>query len=307
MYRVLVLLSTYNGEKFLSDQILSILNQKDVDISIIVRDDGSSDRTKEILKDFECNHSNIHVSLGENLGFVRSFTELVGMAVNNKTYDYYAFSDQDDVWHPDKLKTACKKLSESNKEFPCLYTSNSRLIDEDSNEIGVFHEQCPIYTRQNIMVYGTEQGCSMVFNRKALEMYNSNPPIRAWHDRWMLLICAYLGSYFYDHHTLFDYRIHSHNTLYKRERSFIKKLKDDIEYLLTLKRCVLNYEIAQEFFDLFHSNLKDEDVVLFRRYIGYRKSITHKILLLFYLKNPQQKLSLFRKLRSKIGIILNKL
>lgn len=307
MFRILILMSTYNGESYLHKQIKSILEQEHVDVSLMVRDDGSFDHTKQILADYASHFPNIKVVYGDNMGFVQSFTELANLAWNKAPYDFYAFADQDDEWYPNKLEKACGVLSERNHETPNLFTSNSELIDDHSDKIGVFHQTSPYYTRQNIMVYGAEQGCSMVFNRKALEMYHSYPPISAWHDRWMLLICAYLGNYIYDHTPLFGYRIHSGNTLYRKNGSLCQRIKEDIVYIFTSKRYVANYEIASEFFSLFETRMNEEDKKLFRRYIGYRKRLLCKIALLFKLDNPQQDLPFLLKMRSKIGIIRNKL
>ena len=101
--KVCVLISTYNGEKFLDEQIASILAQKGVEVDILVRDDGSSDMTCSLLERWQ-KEGKLKWYKGENLGFARSFMNLLKTA---SVYDYYAFCDQDDVWLPEKLKKAC--------------------------------------------------------------------------------------------------------------------------------------------------------------------------------------------------------
>lgn len=99
---VTVLMSTYDGENFLRDQIESILNQEDVYVHLIVRDDGSKDRTINILEEYQ-SRGKLEWYSGKNLGSARSFLNLVSKSPDN---EYYAFSDQDDVWFSKKLKRA---------------------------------------------------------------------------------------------------------------------------------------------------------------------------------------------------------
>ena len=94
MKKVIILLSAYNGEKYIREQIKSIINQTYSEIKIYVRDDGSKDQTPQILKEF-ADEGMIKLYLGENIGFVKSFLWLVK---NCENADYYAFADQDDVW-----------------------------------------------------------------------------------------------------------------------------------------------------------------------------------------------------------------
>ena len=94
MNKVQVLLSTYNGEKYIKEQIESILNQEGVEVSLLIRDDGSSDRTIEIVKKISEQNNNIILFKGQNMGPARSFMDLVK---KSDEVDYYAFADQDDV------------------------------------------------------------------------------------------------------------------------------------------------------------------------------------------------------------------
>ena len=97
MKKVQVLLSTYNGEKYLKEQLDSIIAQKGVDVHILARDDGSKDDTIKILEGYE----NIDIIKGSNIGVCKSFFELIN---KSGEYDYYSFADQDDVWDCDRNK-----------------------------------------------------------------------------------------------------------------------------------------------------------------------------------------------------------
>lgn len=125
---VSVLMSTYNGAKYIREQIDSILNQKDVNVELLIRDDGSSDNTAEICKEYQKKNTNIRFYQGENIGVGKSFMELLKKAPEA---DYYSFSDQDDVWLEDKLSRAVKMI----KIAEC-----SRELSQDRNErVGVFN------------------------------------------------------------------------------------------------------------------------------------------------------------------------
>lgn len=93
--KVIVLMSTYNGEKYLKEQIDSILNQVKVEVFLMIRDDGSSDNTIAILKEYERQNRNIKIIKGKNIGVGNSFMQLL---YNSAEAEYYAFADQDDVW-----------------------------------------------------------------------------------------------------------------------------------------------------------------------------------------------------------------
>ena len=109
MKTVYVMLSSYNGEKYIAEQIDSILHQTGVSVTLAIRDDGSSDGTGEILRRYASENENVKVAFGENVGYAKSFFELI--KTSPEGFDYYALSDQDDVWTEDKLKSTCVWLS----------------------------------------------------------------------------------------------------------------------------------------------------------------------------------------------------
>ena len=284
---VLVLMSTYNGERFLKEQIDSILSQRGVDVRLLVRDDGSKDLTCSILSEYASKHKNIEYRACENVGFVRSFSALVEMALEVESpVDFYAFADQDDIWMPEKLATACSALTGKDASKPHLFTSNSMQIDAAGNEIGLFHKgPQPKFRKGNVLVFGTEQGCSMVFNRKAAELYSSCEPKLTWHDRWLYHICYFLGSVTYHHNPLFYYRRHENNALANHHAGSLEGEQSKIVRvyrILFVEPPVTNHvEMAKEFYDHFSSKLDGSDRRLFERFIVCRKSIISKIYMLF--------------------------
>jgi rhamnosyltransferase len=237
--------------------------------------------------DYSLKHQNIEVKACENVGFVKSFSALVNMAVNlDIDVDYYAFADQDDIWMPNKLATACDVLATKDNSKPNLFTSNSMQVDAEGRELELFHKGPePKFRKGNVLVFGTEQGCSMVFNRKAVDIYSEHEPSLTWHDRWMYHICYFLGSVTYDHQPLFYYRRHEKNALANHKAGGLEGEPSKIVRvyrILFVEPPVTNHvEMAQEFYDHFALRLKKEDQKLFRRFIICRKSLVSKIYMLF--------------------------
>lgn len=273
------MLSTYNGEQYLKKQILSIITQETVKIKLVVRDDGSTDNTKEILCSFASKYDNIEILFEENVGFVKSFTRLVNHVVYKYGKEYYfAFADQDDIWYPNKLITASTCLSRYSSETPSLFCSNSYLINSNNEIVGRFRKNYPRFTRGNVIFYGTFQGCSMVFNYAALKEYDTHPPILAYHDRWMYLICHFLGNVIYDNSPLFGYRIHESNVVGT-------KVKEDtiMQDLAKLHRKKKNQNrvVIERFVDCWGLRMKSSDLDNINVYFSYPESWISKMKLLF--------------------------
>ena len=287
MYSVLVLMSTYNGDSYLEEQIESILNQEGVNVFILIRDDGSSDKTCAIIEHYLRRNSNISLERGENVGFVKSFSKLLEMArMSNISADYYAFSDQDDIWFNNKLLLACQNLASCDNSKPNLFTSNSMLINSEGKELYLFHKgnSCS-YGRGSVLLYGTEQGCSMVFNRRAVEFYCQNMPKQTWHDRWMFFICFYLGNFFYYNQPLFYYRVHGGNTLANDRIGFWRYIKKQFSSFL---KKPLHLLMAEEFYSAFNEYISTSDKSYFITYFSYRYNLLSKFKLLFFyeFRNP---------------------
>ena len=159
-------------------------------------------------------------------------------------------------------------------------------IDAEGNELELFHKGPePKIRKGNVLVFGTEQGCSMVFNRKAMELYAECEPQLTWHDRWLYHICYFLGSVTYDHQPLFYYRRHENNALANHHAGSLEGEPSKIVRvyrILFVEPPVTNHvEMAKEFYDHFAPRLNTADRKLFRRFIVCRKSIVSKIYMLF--------------------------
>lgn len=212
--KVCILMSTYNGEKYIRMQLDSILNQKNIEPVIIVRDDCSTDHTIHILNEYE-KLGKIKVIKGqERLGPALSFMSLL---YDSPSYDYYGFSDQDDIWKPEKILKAVEKLNDRN--MPALYCSN-QTIYSNGREIGKRFINLPNFSLVNTICGNSLSGCTMIFNRELRDILireESRPSIEVlrirMHDVWIVLAALITGQVIYDDNSYIDYRIHNENTV----------------------------------------------------------------------------------------------
>lgn len=212
MKEVQVLLSSYNGEKYIREQIDSILAQENVAVKLLVRDDGSMDKTVEILKAYEEANDNIWVLYGENLGVIHSFFTLIEEA---EEAEFTAFADQDDVWLPEKLFRAVSALEEQKSELPLVYCSAKQLVDEQLNPLSqALHYNNVRPAFGNALVENMCTGCTCVINREMLQLLKGRTPdFTVMHDFWIYLVGSCFGRVLYDKESYILYRQHSGNEL----------------------------------------------------------------------------------------------
>lgn len=280
MTKVLVLMSTYNGKKYVEEQIQSILDQKDVECKLLIRDDGSKDGTIDLLNEIASTHAKgtITILCGDNVGVYNSFTSLVKYASQiSDSYDYYAFSDQDDIWLPDKIRSAVNMLSALPKDKPLVYCSNSTMIDKERNKIkNLWEKESPNITKERILFVNYAQGCTMVFNKSSLDMYNKRScDLGKLHDFIMAFIGVYYGEIVYDENSYLLYRQHEGNVVGGSKKKY--NMFQIIRNLLTFdsKRDELCRNILEHFDDLNKSDLKCIKMIAY-----YRNNIINKLRLL---------------------------
>ena len=218
---VSVLMSTYNGEQYLAEQIESILTQSYPNIKLIVRDDGSSDNTLNILN----NYSNrIHILAESNVGCKSSFLKVAQYADQYLPESrYFAFSDQDDYWLSDKIEKAITKLKQyDNLNIPLLYICHAKLVDKDLKPIESHKKNDFKYTLGEAMMMGTCAGCTMVFNRVLLNLFvRAKPEYMFLHDDWIYKLClACNGKLIVDDKIHILYRQHGNNSIGGNQNKF---------------------------------------------------------------------------------------
>lgn len=193
MKRVQVLLSSYNGEKYIQKQLDTIFAQKGVEVSCLVRDDGSSDGTLQVLRAYQEQEPRLQWVQGENLGWRKSFMELLRLAGEA---DYYAFSDQDDEWFEDKLLTGVGMLEQRPEDIPLLFHC-ARIRKDPGGEQEQQMLPRPLSVK-NALMQEYCQGCAMMINRRARDLLCAYRPKGTYgHDFWVGVVCYLLGEVHY--------------------------------------------------------------------------------------------------------------
>lgn len=252
---VTVLMSSYNGAKYIADQIESIMGQSGINVKLIIRDDGSTDNTSGIIKDLQEKYpQKIACLFGENIGIHRSFDYLYRYA---DLTDYFAFADQDDVWDSDKLYLAIMAMEVENSSF---YSSSSRLVTDRLDDLKrtagdakkYKHYMC---TYSKILTAGA-QGCTIVIKRDLIEMLRNYQPIHMQgHDIWITIVAYYTANSLYDSMPHMKYRQHDNSWTGNRKNIIIQKRR----------------EIGFFFKGSSRYHLLAEDILL-----GYQENITNE-------------------------------
>jgi rhamnosyltransferase len=283
---VCVFMSTYNGEKYLRRQLDTILCQVGVRIELHIRDDGSTDKTREILNDYAMSYSNIRLYLGENLGHSQSFYWLVSNTTTAASY--FAFADQDDVWDTNKIEIAVQYIKEEEAKCPAapiLYACTSRLVDSNEKYIGQtigIKKGAGKYS----LIARRANAHSMLYNANLNNLMKRFHPIEFIHvDARALCLASYLGEIIYDNCPHQMWRRHrtsitstskasklGEHTLVKGLRVFLKRASKPLKNI--------DENMAQEVLNAFSAELRDSDRAGLLLVATYRESLTNRFQLL---------------------------
>lgn len=205
-----ILLSTFNGERWLPEQLASIQNQSHSNWVLYWRDDGSSDGSHGLLQRFS--GPSVAVSSDRRLGASGSFLTLLRAALEGPA-SYFAFADQDDVWLPDKLSRAVDALSDLASGRPGLFFCARTLVDASLRPIGHVPAPDPVPAFPASLAQNLAPGCCMMLNRTAATLLDRLPvPEGAWHDWWAyVVVSAHQGAVIAGPHPDILYRQHGTN------------------------------------------------------------------------------------------------
>jgi glycosyltransferase involved in cell wall biosynthesis len=254
---LVVVLATYNGGRYLRDQLDSLRAQSLTSWRLLVRDDGSKDETPSIIREYSLLDDRIHEIHDDNghLGASGCFARLLEEA-HRRGAKYVACSDQDDVWHPDRLKTSLKEImATENKEgvrTPVLVSSDLAVVDEDLGEIcssfmkfeNIANPSAPPLS--TLLVQNHVVGCTLIANRALLDLALPVPAEARMHDWWLALCAKAAGVLRYVPVATVKYRQHSGNVLGARGFRQVNRLfrRDWVARLL--KRPGLHKSLMQQ-------------------------------------------------------------
>ena len=288
--KVNILMSTYNGQQFLAEQIRSIQEQSYSDWTLFIRDDGSSDNTKEILKDFERQDSRIHLidsDKSDNLGVIKSFHKLV----NHDRADYYFFSDQDDVWLPNKLELSLKEAQNYLADLPLMVYMDLKVVNQDLEIMTESMVKSQSHHANTELVQelteNTVTGGVAMINHALAEMWQETDDI-LMHDWYLALLASAFGNLVFIDQPGELYRQHSDNvlgarTLSKRFKKWIrphilfavywdliKNSQKQARHLLQMPLSQSNRELIEAFVTIMDKSMLERFRIL-RKY-GLRKN-----------------------------------
>ena len=305
MKKIAVLMSTYNGEKYIKEQIDSIMNQNDVRIELYIRDDGSKDKTIDIVKEIMRDYNNIHFYKGQNMKSCKSFLNLMYQDIDA---DYYSFADQDDYWDKDKLINALNFM-ENNPRYdpniPTMYHSNLKIVNDKLEFCRMSHSKPHIpKNKYSSLVENLATGCTIVYNKAANDLLKKHKiDDFTMHDAFVFMVCAQFGITMYDNNAYISYRQHENNVI-----GASKKRYDFFVIIERLKR-IFNrdlqprYKSAIIFYNAFNEILNGTQKKELLKIVNYKKGIFKRLELFFDFKLVPG-YSLNAKIRFKILIIL---
>lgn len=299
MKSVTVVLSTYNGELHIERQLDSLFAQIGVSIKVVIRDDNSKDQTVQVIENYIKRYPDRKIRLikGENLGFAKSFWTALASCDDT---EYYAFSDQDDVWKEDKL-VKCVDAIRDDASIPQL--SYCSMYRSDVN-LKLLNEQVDVITPESLTKKLTltktfNYGAATVINRSAKELV-----CRIWpevkdlpHDMWVGLLCFWFGKVYYVDEPLYywiryDTSVTGEGT---KKTGRLYRLKKTLH-----RQSYIN--VAPELVNQYGDLLTKKDETFLNKIINYKKRLSDRISLLLDSKFKRDSIS--GTLALKLGILM---
>lgn len=283
MKKVQVLISTYNGEKYIASQIESILNQTYKNISILIRDDGSADNTVKILEEFQERRLIKYYSSGGNISFTASFFDLIHNA--DKNCDYFVFADQDDYWMPNRIENAINDIenNECAEGMPILHSCRFTLVDENLTPINRRIKISKPLGLGNAFIDCPFLGFTLLFNNKMLElmeMVKSTEDLIS-HDMTINIIACVFGKIITGKNNDILYRQHSKNFSGGLGKNFLKEIKIKTKNIIFFMRNDPNTKNVKTIYKIYNSMMDDKNREIFLKFINRNKSLANRFNIVF--------------------------
>lgn len=213
-----VAMATYNGEKYISQQLKSILNQSVIVDEIIVVDDNSDDKTIDIIKRLNCPQIRIYKN-DKNLGYVENFYKAISLTRGK----YVFLADQDDIWEKEKVKLTLAEFQKSDKNmavctgFSLINQNEAPITDIENYQVNGFvlqkHKDVEELTLKRLAFGNVIQGCTYCVKREVIDVYLEMHNTEVIHDYQLMLISAAMGKVKYINRPLIRYRLHENNAV----------------------------------------------------------------------------------------------
>lgn len=278
---IAILMATYNGEKYLEEQIDSIINQTYKEWKLYFRDDGSSDRTLQIINKY-CrkypdqlfvieNDSNCHSAS-------KNFMKMLEYFKDSNEFEYFMFSDQDDVWKSDKIEKTVSIAKEKSENMPILVHTDLEVVDSElktlsTSFINYRNLNANIKDLSHLLIQNNVTGCTMLFNRKLVQKIHFKSASIAMHDWWLTLIAIVFGKIEFLNESTICYRQHGNNvvgaTNTKSLSFIINRLTHSNHVRETLN---MSIEQAISFIDEYRNEITKEQTDTIDKFISIKYS-----------------------------------
>ncbi|WP_277668739.1 glycosyltransferase family 2 protein [Caproiciproducens galactitolivorans] len=273
-----ILMATYNGEKYIEEQLDSLLNQSVQDFEIFIRDDCSNDRTFEILQNYHQRFPNkIFIEKSEKNSGSAKHT-FFSLLLSHKDADYVMLCDQDDVWNPDKIEITLNEMKKMQqqygKETPLLVHTDLTVVDSGLKVINPSFKKMldADYSRiqlNHLVNQNTLTGCTAMFNKSLCNLIKEEPKYCVMHDWWIMLVASCFGHVSSLNTQTIQYRQHSDNSVGVAD---VKSLKYQIHKMFRADeiRTAINrtYLQAQCFLDTYSDKLTEDQIEILKKYVA---------------------------------------
>lgn len=274
--RVHIVLATYNGEKYIREQLDSLLTQSYEKLTIEVCDDGSTDGTTAIIEEYMTRDERISLHKNSvNLGFVKNFLE----GMKRSSAPYVMFCDQDDIWNRDKVEITLKAMKQAEKDVsgkPILvFTDAMNFNSITGEEQGLFHETSHLDVKKvdtaHLFMENKCIGCTMMMNEAVLPYLSELPEEIRVHDWWIALICSHFGLVHYVSQATLRYRQHEGNQI--GGGSYSDYLKRRLAHRKEQRQVLTQtYRQGAAFLELFGEQMDEKQRVVAEQFASMEKA-----------------------------------
>lgn len=300
-----VIMATYNAEDYIEEQLNSIENQTYKNIDIYIHDDGSTDETIKIIKNYKRKYNNIYF-IEDNITFKSSNKNFFHLmkTISRKQYEYIFFSDQDDIWDENKVSILIKHIKKYSKDIPVMVHTDAVVVNCANKIISPsFNKYADIEMERedfiSIALNNNAQGSSMVINKKCLDYINVNQNNIDMYDHYMSMITAYYGKQEFINTALIRYRQHESNVIgaIKSRRIYqffskknymnytnckTKEIDNAIKILIEFNKTALDNSISNFINILKSNNFFKKIKFICKKRLYKKRKIKHLISILIY-------------------------
>lgn len=274
--QVHIVLAAYNGEQYLREQIDSVLAQTYENITVEVCDDGSTDGTAAIIREYEARDKRVKLHMNpHNLGYVKNFLE----GVKRCTAPYVMLCDQDDIWQADKVEKTLRAMQQTEKrrhgEPVLIFTDALRFDSETGEELGFFHKTSHLDVKKvdtaHLFMENKCIGCTMMMNQAILPYLEELPEEIRVHDWWLALICSHFGTIEYVPQVTLRYRQHAGNQI--GGSSYSGYFKQRIAHVREQRQALVRtYQQGEAFLRIFGDKMNPHQRVVAENFAGMEQA-----------------------------------